>query len=125
MHIRFITLALALATLGAAGACTTPAQSGAGASGSANPARAVTTIKVNNQAFLDMDVYVLPQNGARLRLGTATGNTSTVLTIPSTVMFGATQLRFIADPIGGQHAEVSTSILVSPGDQVVMTIPAA
>lgn len=120
MRIRSITFALAVATLGAA-ACTTPRQTGA--SGSANPANAVTTIKVVNQAFLDMDVYVLPQNGARLRLGTATGNTSTVLTIPQTAIFGPTELRFIADPIGGQHAEVSTSILVTPGDQVVMTIP--
>lgn len=122
MRIRFLPLALALVALAGTTACTTPKQ--AGTSASTNPANAVTTIKVNNQAFLDMDVYVLPQSGARLRLGTATGNTSTVLTIPSTVMFGATQLRFIADPIGGQHAEVSTSILVSPGDQVVMTIPA-
>ena len=123
MRIRSLSLALALATLAAATACTTPRQTGT--SSSANPARAVTTIKVINQAFLDMDVYVLPQSGARLRLGTATGNTTTVLTIPSTAIFGATQLRFIADPIGGQHAEVSTSILVTPGDQVVMTIPAA
>lgn len=123
MRIRSLSLALALATLAAATACTTPRQ--AGTSSSANPANAVTTIKVINQAFLDMDVYVLQQSGARLRLGTATGNTTTVLTIPSTAIFGATQLRFIADPIGGQHAEVSTSILVTPGDQVVMTIPAA
>ena len=123
MRIRSLSLALAFVALAGSTACTTPKQ--AGTSASANPARAVTTIKVNNQAFLDMDVYVLSQSGARLRLGTATGNTSTVLTIPSTVMFGPTQLRFIADPIGGRHAEVSTSIVVSPGDQVVMTIPAA
>jgi len=123
MRIRFHSLTLAFATLASVAACTTPRQ--AGTSASSSPARAVTTIKVVNQAFLDMDVYVLPQNGARQRLGTATGNSSTVLTIPSTVIFGATELRFIADPIGGQHAEVSTSILVTAGDQVVMTIPPA
>lgn len=123
MRIRSISLALAFATLTGAAACTTPNQ--AGTSASANPANAVTTIKVVNEAFLDMDVYVVPQNGARLRLGTATGNTTTILTIPSTAIFGPTQLRFVADPIGGQHAEVSTSIQVNPGDQVVMTIPPA
>lgn len=123
MRIRTLSLALAFAALAGTSACTTPRQ--AGTSASANPANAVTTIKVINQAFLDMDVYVLPQSGARLRLGTATGNSTTVLTIPSTAIFGATELRFIADPIGGRHAEVSTSILVTPGDQVVMTIPAA
>lgn len=123
MRTRTLPLALALAVLVGTTACTTPKQ--AGTSAGANPANAVTTIKVVNQAFLDMDVYVVPQNGARLRLGTATGNSSTVLTIPATEIFGPTQLRFIADPIGGQHAEVSTSILVNAGDQVVMTIPAA
>lgn len=123
MRIRSIALALALAALGGAAACTTPAQSRAASANRAN--NVVTTIQVRNQAFLDMDVYVVPQNGGRLRLGTATGNSTTVLTIPSTVIFGPTQLRFIADPIGGQHAEVSTSILVSAGDQVVMTIPPA
>lgn len=122
MRIRILP-ALALAALAGASACTTPAQTGAGADASANPSKAVTTIRVVNQAFLDMDVYVLPQSGARLRLGTANGNSTTTLAIPSNLVFGATQLRFIADPIGGQHAEVSTSILVSPGDQVVMTIP--
>lgn len=122
MRFRSLALALALATLAGTTACTTPRQARANAS--ANPA-AVTTIKVVNQAFLDMDIYVIPQAGGRLRLGTATGSSTTTLTIPSTVIFGATTLRFIADPIGGQHAEVSTSILVTPGDQVVMQIPPA
>lgn len=120
MRIRSTSLALALVTLAGAAACTTPRQAGSGANASAN---AVTTIRVVNQAFLDMNVYILSQSGARQRLGTATGNSTTTLTIPSNLIFGATQLRFIADPIGGQHAEVSTSILVTPGDQVVMTIP--
>lgn len=120
MRRTFTTLALTLAALAAG--CTTPAQTGASTSASAQTT--VTTIKVVNQAFLDMDVFVLPQSGARQRLGTATGNSTTVLRIPSNVIFGATTLRFIADPVGGSHAEVSTSILVTPGDQVIMTIPA-
>lgn len=113
-------LALTLAALAAG--CTTPTQTGANASASAQTA--VTTVKVENQAFLDMDIFVVPQGGGRQRLGTATGNSSTVLRIPSRLLFGATTLRFIADPVGGSHAEVSTSIVVTPGDQVVMTIPA-
>lgn len=121
MRIRSISLVVALAALAGAAACTTPKQAAANAA--ANAATPITTIKVNNQAFLDMNVYVLPQSGARQRLGTATGNQTTVFTIPSTAIFGPTTLRFVADPIGGTHAEVSTQILVTPGDQVVMTIP--
>jgi hypothetical protein len=36
---------------------------------------------------------------------------------------GLTPLRFIANPIGGNHASVSEEITVAPGDSVVMTIP--
>ncbi|HEV2642397.1 MAG TPA: hypothetical protein VGT98_06810, partial [Candidatus Elarobacter sp.] len=82
-----------------------------------------TTLSVVNQAYLDMNVYVLRDGGQRIRLGTATGNQTTVLTIPSDVLFGPTPLRFVADPIGGTRASVSTSILVNPGDQVEMRIP--
>ena len=121
MRRTLTTLALTLAAL--AVGCTTPAQTGAGTSASTGTQTAVTTVKVENQAFLDMNVYVLPQGGTRLRLGTATGNSSTVLRIPANLIFGPTTLRFVADPIGGTHAEVSTSILVTPGDQVIMTIP--
>lgn len=121
MRSRTLTLTLVLATLvGGAAACRSGTQ--ANASGSTVPASA-TTLRVVNQAFLDMDVYVVAQSGARMRLGTATGNSGTNMTIPSSLLFGPTTLRFIADPIGGSHAEVSTSILVNPGDRVEMTIP--
>jgi hypothetical protein len=120
MHFRTLTLAVALVTLGG-GVAACSRSSGMGGT-AANPQQA-TTISVVNQAYLDMDVYVVRQGGQRIRLGTATGNQTTVLTIPSDVLFGPTPLRFIADPIGGTHAEVSTSILVNAGDQVEMRIP--
>lgn len=121
MRARSILLALALAAGPVAlPACRSTTQ--VGASGTAAPAT-TTTLRVVNQAFLDMDVYVVSQNGARQRLGTATGNSTSTMRIPSSLLFGPTTLRFIADPIGGTHAEVSTSILVSAGDQVEMTIP--
>lgn len=121
MQLRSLALALALVTLGTAAACTR-SQTGAGGTTTANPQQA-TTISVVNQAYLDMDVYALRQGGQRVRLGTATGNQTTVFTIPRDLLFGPTPMRFVADPIGGTHAEVSTSILVNPGDQVEMRIP--
>jgi hypothetical protein len=72
--------------------------------------------------LLDMNIFA-SRSGARVRLGTATGNRKTNLSIPSTVMSGLTSLRFIADPIGGNRASVSQEITVAPGDTVVMTIP--
>jgi hypothetical protein len=85
-------------------------------------ARPATYVRVTNQAFLDMNVYVL-RGGQRLRLGTVGANQTMRLRIPDNVVFGSTSLRFLADPIGSQRVSQSFDILVSPGDEVVMTIP--
>lgn len=81
-----------------------------------------TRLRVENQAFLDMTIYVY-RSSQRVRLGTATGNSVTRLTIPANMIFGATPLRFQADPIGGNRTPISSEITVSPGDEVVLTIP--
>ncbi|HET7188360.1 MAG TPA: hypothetical protein VFI52_09405 [Gemmatimonadaceae bacterium] len=81
-----------------------------------------TRLRVENQAFLDMNIYVY-RSSQRIRLGTATGNSVTRLTIPANLIFGATALRFQADPIGGSRSPISSEITVSPGDEVVLTIP--
>ncbi len=122
MRLAPIALALALTTLGSAVACSSTTSAGAG--GMASP-RAATTVTVDNQGALDMDVYVTRAPvGQRIRLGTATANAKTNLVIPSNVLFGpATSLRFIADPIGGVRRSVSSEILVNPGDNVTLQIP--
>lgn len=100
----------------AAAACTTAA----GRKHAADTPR--TTVSVDNQALLDMTIYVI--NGSqRLRLGTARGLNTTVLTIPPTVLFGASSLGFQADPIGGNRSPVSETISVSEGDEIVLRIP--
>lgn len=81
-----------------------------------------TTLKVQNEGFPDMTIYVL-RSSERIRLGTVTGNTTTTLTIPSYVLAGPTTLRFLADPVGGVRAPVSEEITVSPGDRVELIIP--
>jgi len=83
-----------------------------------------TTLRVENQGFLDMTIYLLV-GSQRVRLGIATGNSTTVMRIPSQYVFGATSLRFLADPIGGNRTPVSESITVSPGDEVGLIIPPA
>ncbi len=81
-----------------------------------------TTLRVTNQAYLDMTVYVV--NGGQLtRLGIVTGNTTATLVIPRRLVFGPTTLRFQADPIGANRAPVSEEITVTAGDEVGMTIP--
>ncbi|MFN2570286.1 MAG: hypothetical protein ABR537_01550 [Gemmatimonadales bacterium] len=87
--------------------------------------QAETTVKVENQSFLDVDVFVL-QNGLRIRLGRAASLTSPVFTIPAIVVRGASLLRFDLRPIGGAGAAANSrteTIPVQPGDQVVLMIP--
>jgi hypothetical protein len=89
----------------------------------AEPA-APTYVRVENHAFLDMTIFVY-RSSQRIRLGTATGNSTSRLRIPNDLIFGSTPLRFQADPIGGNRQSVSQEISVSPGDEVIMTIPSS
>ncbi len=89
----------------------------------ASPAQPRTVLEVDNRARFDMTIYVLPQNGPRHRLGTATAHMRAWFTIPARFIFGLTPLRFQADPIGSNVAPVTERITVEPGDTVVLTIP--
>lgn len=106
------------------GAGTVACRHNAAAPGTERPASEKTTLKVENQGFSDMDIFVL-SGGQRIRLGLATGNHTTMFTIPPYLAAGLEPLRFIADPVGSNRAPVSDEITVHPGDQVTLTIPPA
>lgn len=93
-----------------------------GARQGAAPAQEQTTLRVQNQSWLDMNVFVL-RGGQRIRLGMVPGSSTRVLVIPSNVMFGMTPLRFLADPVGSPRTPISHEITVRPGDQVTLIIP--
>jgi hypothetical protein len=102
-----------------------PAYASACASSSTNAASAKqepATVLVDNQALLDMTIYVV-RGSQRLRLGTATGLSKTRMTIPASLVFGATSLRFQADPIGGTRAPVSEEITIRAGEEIGLMIP--
>jgi len=81
-----------------------------------------TTVRVENQGFSDMTIYAV-RSGQKVRLGNAPGNSTTTFTIPANLIFGATPLRFLADPIGSNRTPVSDEITVQPGDQVRLILP--
>ena len=82
-----------------------------------------TVVRVDNRGYLDMTVYVL-DGGRRIRLGIANGHRVTPLTVPSHLVQGTRPLRFECDPIGGRRVPVSDEIVVQPGDEVTLIIPA-
>jgi len=81
-----------------------------------------TYLEVQNQSFYDMTVYAI-RSGSRIRLGTVTGNTTHVFTIPKSLVNPGMPLRFQADPIGGGGAPFSQEIVINPGDTLVLRIP--
>jgi hypothetical protein len=81
-----------------------------------------TTLKVDNQSVADMTIYAI-RSGQRIRLGFATGLKVSTFTIPPSIIFGATPLSFLADPVGSNRTPVSDQITVTPGDTVTLTIP--
>jgi hypothetical protein len=82
-----------------------------------------TVLKVENQGFPDMNIFVLPEASNRVRLGTVTGTSNAYFTIPDYLLRGTRELRFQALPIATPRGPVSQSIVVTPGDTVVLTIP--
>ena len=82
-----------------------------------------TTVVVDNRALLDMDIYVVRSNGQRIRIGFAPSLSKTKLTIPQGIVFGITQVRFLADPVGGRRGPVSEEITVTQGDEVSLMLP--
>jgi hypothetical protein len=81
-----------------------------------------TTLRVRNDAFNDVNIYVI-RGAERLRLGTALGNSTTDMRIPATLIFGPTPLSFEIDPIAGPRQPTTEQITVNAGDVVQMTIP--
>lgn len=81
-----------------------------------------SVLEVENRDFTDMTVYAI-LGSSRIRLGTATGISTTTMTIPQSLIGGGGRdLQFVADPIGGRRASVSERIFVRPGQTVKLTI---
>lgn len=108
-------LAAALLALSAAGCGGNRAARGDGAD--------AASVRVENQSWVDMTVFVQREATQRVRLGTVEANNTRVFTIPRTMVGGGVGLRFIADPVGGSRTPYSNEITVAPGRQVRLTIP--
>ena len=91
----------------------------------AEPPVPATTVKVENQSFFDVDVFVV-QHGMSMRLGRAASLKTEVFTIPANFVVNSTELLFEIRPIGAAGAAANTrtqTTPVQPGDQVILMIP--
>ena len=118
MKGRLLALALGIGVATGTSAC---------AYRSAQEARESATLRtfvtVENQAFLNANIYVIA-GGQRQRLGSASGvGGKQTFEIPRNIIFGPTTLSFLVDFVGSQRTPMSEAITVTPGDTVMLTIP--
>jgi hypothetical protein len=115
MTVRAAVHLLLLTALAGTAAC-------AGRSpGQAQP-DAPAVLEIRNQSFYDVVIYVL-RSGSRFRVGTASGNSTTVLDLPRAVAYPGSIVRFLADPIGGGRTPYSQEMTIRSGELIVLTIP--
>lgn len=76
-------------------------------------------LRVNNQNFLDMDVYAVSE-GLATRLGSVTGNSSRTFVVDPSL--ATTDFRIVATPIGGTGRASTGSIMPAAGQTVDFTI---
>jgi hypothetical protein len=82
-----------------------------------------TYLEVENQAWMDMNIYAL-EGASRVRLGVAGSSRVTTLRIPNAMVGFGRMLRFQADPIGSTRVSNSFEVNVTPGQTIHLTIPA-
>jgi hypothetical protein len=87
------------------------------------PPQEAAYVRVANQSWLDMSVYVL-RGTQRVRLGSVSSGSTARFRIPSGLVFGVTALRFQVQSMRSRGALTSYEVMVSPGEEVTLNIPA-
>lgn len=99
-------------------ACATGGQGGNGPA----PARARTTVRVQNSAFSAFTIYAVSDIDRR-RLGVVQPTSSATFVIPADmVSVGVTTMRFVADPIGSDRVATTYTLAVHEGDTLQLTL---
>jgi hypothetical protein len=85
-----------------------------------NPEPDVAYLVVKNDNVLDMDIYAV-SSGLPTRIGTVTGLSTARFALQPT-LYGATDFRIIATPIGGNGRASSGQLIVQRGQTIDFTI---
>jgi hypothetical protein len=86
-----------------------------------SPTPNTVSVTVQNANYWDMKIYAVLDGSARLRLGTATGLTSTRFTATRS-MFPTGRLRLVALQLGGRGIADPGDVQVFGGESVTFTI---
>ena len=80
------------------------------------------TVEVINRNWLSMEVHVVGQS-RRVRLGRVASGKMRRFSIPSSLLSGATPLRFFMESNSPGGNVISEEFVVAPGEDVVLVIP--
>jgi hypothetical protein len=97
-----------------------PVQEQLGADQAATRHEAV--LRVTNESWLDMHVYVSRDGGLRRSIGVVGSFQSVELPLPVGALDPGARVRLVADPIGSSGVYVSPEIFAGAGDDVILTI---
>lgn len=123
-NVRAAVAALAMAV--SMGACASasgggelaPARFASAGGGGSAPARVQgATVRVTNNNWKDMTVYMV-RGSSRYRLGMVTSMTTEVFPVPRALVGNTGGVQLLADPIGSTATYLSPSIFVNGGETV-------
>ena len=79
--------------------------------------------RIENRASVDMDVYLIRNDGQRIRLGFVAGGETATFALPATLTTGAISIRFEARPVrrSGQTV-LSEPFGLSRGEEITWSI---
>ncbi len=77
------------------------------------------TVRVTNEEWLDVTVYVI-YHAKRFRLGRVTTGNTEVFVVPEGLIVGATELQFLGIPLSSRENRLTEPLIVSPGDEVTL-----
>ena len=79
------------------------------------------TLQVTNHNYLDVIVYVV-HDGQRTRIGTVTGSSAQVFSLPPRLLGQAHEIQLLGDPIGSPDFAVTELLFVQPGQVIDWTL---
>jgi hypothetical protein len=86
--------------------------------------QADVTLQVTNHNYLDVIVYVI-HDGQRSRIGSVTGSSAQVFTLPARLLGQGYEIRLYGDAIGSDDFALTELLLVHPGQYVEWTLETA
>jgi hypothetical protein len=121
-HSLFKSIAASLAIAASVGPSVLSAQQPANESAGSKVEHRAHVLRVTNNNWLDVHIYVSRDGGLLRPLGVVGSGQSEEFAFPAGTLDLGRVVRIVADPIGGRGIYASGDVTASPGDEVVLVV---